>query len=345
MSKLILVPLESVPSRYTYFWASHLPKMLKQHVTEDLVVIGVDDTPQEATTGAFLNFAYTNIFKAKQAQKIAEMFVNNEVKDGDVFLFTDAWNPTILQVRYMIDLLDIKAKIASIWHAGSYDPQDFLGRKIKAKAWSYNSERAFYEACDMNYFATQFHFEMFASAMLNISYQKHCIAGFPMEYIKDVCYSSKEKTLITFPHRLSEEKNYQLFLQLKDMLPEYEFVACQEQKLSKAEYYEILSRTKILFSANKQETLGIGVFEGMMSGAYPLVPDMLSYAEMYPLRFKYNPVLIDNPARLASLIKCIMGDAEYDLSPSKFEIASVYNNYFKGTEMYHSLKTMLGETA
>jgi hypothetical protein len=42
-----------------------------------------------------------------------------------------------------------------------------------------------------------------------------------------------------------------------------------------------------VFSANLQETLGISCYEGALVGAIPMVPDRLSYTEMYKDQFKY----------------------------------------------------------
>jgi hypothetical protein len=43
----------------------------------------------------------------------------------------------------------------------------------------------------------------------------------------------------------------------------------------------------MVFSANLQETLGISCYEGAVVGAIPMVPDRLSYTEMYFDTFKY----------------------------------------------------------
>lgn len=338
MSKIILVPLESVESRYTFFWKEHLPKMMIDNVSPNIVVVNVDDECKPATDGAFLNFAYTNVFKSRQAEHIAKMFATHQIEDGDVFLFADAWNPAILQTRYMIELLNIKAKIASVWHAGSYDPQDFLGRCIKNKAWSFNAERSMFYASDMNFFATEFHLKMLKKTLMVKDVNNCCVTGFPMEYIADKCYSSNDKTYITFPHRIAPEKNINLFKQLQSMLPQYEFVVCQEKQLSKEQYYEVLSKTKILFSANLQETLGIGVFEGLASGAFPLVPNNLSYKEMYPAEFKYSATYMNDVERLAKLIDIIM-KSDFDVANAK---ENVFKKYFCGDEMYKTLKQMLG---
>jgi hypothetical protein len=44
----------------------------------------------------------------------------------------------------------------------------------------------------------------------------------------------------------------------------------------------------MVFSANLQETLGISCYEGAVVDAVPMVPDRLSYSEMYTDMFKYE---------------------------------------------------------
>ena len=91
--------------------------------------------PPATTPGAFLNFGGTNIYKSTQIEKIARAFTNGEVKSGDHILFTDAWHPGIINIKYMSELLGIKVITHGLWHAGSYDPADFLGRLIGDAPW------------------------------------------------------------------------------------------------------------------------------------------------------------------------------------------------------------------
>ena len=70
-------------------------------------------------------------------------------------------------------------------------------------------------------------------------------------------------------------------------MPEYKFIVCQEHNFTKDEYHDLLERSKMVFSANIQETLGISCYEGALAGAIPMVPDRLSYKEMYSEEFKY----------------------------------------------------------
>ena len=119
-----VIDLEAVDTRYTAQWKKHLPLQLRNNTDKEVVVISGGETPQATTPGAFLNFGGTNVYKSKQLEQIGEMFCNGTVKNGDYFLYTDAWNPTVIQLRYMAELLGVNITIGGMWHAGSYDPQD-----------------------------------------------------------------------------------------------------------------------------------------------------------------------------------------------------------------------------
>jgi hypothetical protein len=203
----------------------------------------------------------------------------------------------------MSELLGIPVKIHALWHAGSYDPQDFLGRLIGDAPWVRHSEKAFFSAIDHNYFATQFHINMFVENLLEVPQGKITNvagslmregkivrSGWPMEYMPDTLSMYKEmdkRDLILFPHRIAPEKQVEIFRDLKEQLPQYEFVVCQDQQLTKNEYHNLLGEAKLVFSANLQETLGISMYEGAIVNAVPMVPDRLSYSEMFADVWKY----------------------------------------------------------
>jgi hypothetical protein len=297
---IYVVDLEAVDTRYTKQWKTHVPELLQRELSEPVTVISGGETPQATTPGAFLNFGGTNVYKSKQLEQIGELFCAGEVKDGDYFLYTDAWNPTVIQLKYMAELLGVKIKIGGLWHAGSYDSQDFLGRLIGDKPWVRHAEKSMYEVFDHNFFASAFHIKMFYS-VLNHPWQivwsdgmfsdgKITRTGWPMEYMADTLapYTGLEKRdIILFPHRIAPEKQPEIFKDLQQSLPQYKFVMCQEQQLSKDEYHTLLGEAKMVFSANLQETLGISWYEGALVDAIPMVPDRLSYSEMAIDDFKY----------------------------------------------------------
>jgi len=294
---LYLIDLESVESRYTKQWKTHFPTLLERNGIDVTVIEGPSDIPAATTPGAFLNFGGTNIYKSAQLEQIAKLFCEGKIKDGDYFLYTDAWNPTVIQLKYMAELLGIKLRIGGMWHAGSYDPQDFLGRLIGDASWVRKAEMSMYDCYDDNFFATQFHIDLFTNTFWDddrdIDRQLlHSIrqVGWPMEYIEtdlsEYANLAKED-IILFPHRIAPEKQPEVFDYIAEQMPEYQFIKCQELNLTKPEYHTLLGRAKLVFSANLQETLGISVYEGLAVGAIPMVPDRLSYTEMWSDTFKY----------------------------------------------------------
>jgi len=183
----------------------------------------------------------------------------------------------------------VDIRIGGLWHAGSYDPHDFLGRLIGNKPWVRHAEQSMYECYDHNFYATQFHIDLFKKAF-NTDNSKIVRTGWPMEYLQNTLSmykGMKKRDLILFPHRIAPEKQVEIFRDLKEHLPQYEFVICQEQELTKNEYHNLLGEAKMVFSANLQETLGISWYEGALVDAIPMVPDRLSYSEMAIDAFKY----------------------------------------------------------
>ena len=298
-----IVDLESIPTRYTCEWKSHVPKLLKEQGHEVYVIDGPYNLPSTTTPGMFLNFAATNIYKSAQVEKFSRLISENSIKDGDYFFFTDAWHPGVINLRYMADLLGIKIKIGGLWHAGSYDKWDGLGRLIGNADWVRCAEKSFFYAIDHNYFATDFHIDMFLFNLLDLgrladaeivdkmlACKKIVRTGWPMEYMAETLSPYRYQTkrdLILFPHRIAPEKQVEIFKDLARCLPEYDWVVCQEQQLSKHEYHTLLGQSKMVFSANLQETLGISMYEGALVNSMPLVPDRLSYCEMYAKEWKY----------------------------------------------------------
>lgn len=284
-----LVGLESHEQRYTGQWGRLLPAQLRRHLKlsradETVRIVRGKAGKQIPTIGAFLNFASTNTFKGAQIGNIAKLFEQGDAKAGDVFLFTDAWHYGVTAVRYMSDLLDIPVKIVALWHAGQYDPHDFLGR-IPDRTWAEHFEKSVFAACDLNVFATDFHIRMFKEAHGIVSDDKILRAGWPMEYMpKTLAPFARiaKRKLVLFPHRIAPEKQVDIFRDLGTEFPDYEFRVCQDQALTKDEYHRLLGEAVAVFSASLQETLGIGLYEGLVCGAMPIAPNRLSYTEMYP---------------------------------------------------------------
>ncbi len=349
MTALYLLPIEAHEQRYTEQWRRYLPEQLQEAakdrgITLDLRLINGEMPDQTPTAGAFLDFAGTNVFKSTQIAEIARRFQRNEVQRNDIFLFTDAWHPGVHQVRYMSALCSVPVQIVGLWHAGHYDPNDFLGRiEMKDGPWARAMERALFEAYNVSAFATQAHIDLFCKGVgVRKDDTRLAKVGWPMEYLSGELEEARrtpKENIVLFPHRVAREKQADMFRELAGEFPDWRFEVCQDRALSKPEYHSLLGRSRVVFSCSLQETLGIGCYEGVLAGAVPVVPDRLSYREMYPKEFRYRsawtmPDTYDQnkPALVAYLRKVLARAADdgFDLGPCRRQLES----FFSGEALY-----------
>lgn len=360
---IYIVDLESISTRYTCQWKQYLPQLFKDQGLDTVVIEGPGDLPNQPTPGMFLNFSATNIYKSVQTEKISQLFLDNQITDGDYFLFTDAWHPGIINVRYMADLLGIKIKMGGLWHAGSYDPWDGLGQLIGNRPWVRHAEKSMFHALDHNYFATHFHIDMFCenllfndaqaeitdfSAQHLLDSKKIIRAGWPMDYLAQelaAYQGATKRDLVVFPHRIAPEKQLDIFLDLKKNMPNVEFVVCQDQPLTKHQYHTLLSEAKVVFSANLQETLGISWYEGALVGATPLVPSRLSYKEMALAPFRYPSIWTESfdayllhRAELIELLTYHINNYTEFLPSLNNQVRKLKNQYFSGDQIVEQIK-------
>lgn len=355
MRNFFIVPIEPIETRYTKHWYTELPKQFKKNLTEFNVIqleVGFSEVPN--TEGAFFNFAATMEFKARQAMAISSMFGEGKVKDGDVFFYTDYWNPTAHNVRYMADLLGIDVKIVGVCHAGAWDPADILGQKFKNRAWAKSLEVSLDHVYDYKIFATRFSRSLYEGD-IGMSWENK-VTGFPMEYYDDILTpywdldnKPQKENIVVFPHRKSPEKNLGLFQELAKRLPEYEFVVAMDVCKTKEDYHNLLYRSKLAFSASLQETLGISIgIEALRCGCSVLVPDRLSYKEMGFLPASRYPGNIANKVdaqREEADVDYLVGRVReamdsYNLGLVKKEHDANYNQFFRGDLLYEVLNRL-----
>jgi hypothetical protein len=101
----------------------------------------------------------------------------------------------------------------------------------------------------------------------------------------------------------------------------------------------------MVFSANLQETLGISCYEGAVVDAIPMVPDRLSYSEMYFDVFKYESKWTESwdsyNVYRSDLCRAIMTHMDYyetRLPLLKQQTASLTANFFSAKDMLRNIK-------
>lgn len=302
MKNIYVVDIEYIPTRYSSQWKKWIPSEINNAGLNCVVIDGPDNEDYETTPGGFFNFFETNLYKMVQGQKLAKLFMEDKIQDGDIFLFTDGWHPAVISLRQMINLSGKKVEMFGMFHAGAYDPADILGQTCRENFL--NVEVGYLDCLDKAFFATNFSKNLMLNnlpinkAKKDDLSKKMFVTGFPYNF--DHLYSKEKENKILFPHRISPEKHIELFRKsdkvsddyetIEELLPSFDCIVTLEVTNNKNEFHELLATSKYSVSFADQETWGISVFESLYSGCIPIIPNKLSYKEMYSDEFKYNPL-------------------------------------------------------
>lgn len=297
--KVINLPIEPLEERYSIQWDTWFQmEFVHAFGQNDVVTIYGDPSTGVIESGSFLDVLDTNIYKASQAKNLFSFLRTYNGTDRLVIFFHDLWNPLIANLAYIRDGMGwTNIKICGCLHAGSYDYHDFLSKKKMTK-WAEALENSIFSIVDRIFVATNFHKKIVSCRRL-VNPGKIFVTGFPI-YPKDFVQLGKpyleREHLVVFPHRMDEEKHPERFFSLKYYATNPEtgfykkarFVFTKQKTKTKKEYYELLSQARFAISFAAQETWGIAMQEATFSSAIPLVPDCLSYSELYPDCFKYK---------------------------------------------------------
>lgn len=299
MSKVIYLPFESLPQRYTEMWNE---AFLSAMDIDDVVVWGEQTEPQAIAVGEFLDVYGTIKYKQTQMAAVADLFAAGKVSDGDVFFVPDIFYPGLAAIRYMAELSGVKVKIVSFNHAGRADEDDFVQR---LGYWADTQERAWHQMCDVVLVGSRYHghrvHKAFGYEGLAIDYKGLATvtgAVWSKAWMDKMCEGldfTKEEYCI-FPHRPSAEKRFELFLSVALCNPELQFVitSCGNNRLegvklpanvkylhnlTKKEYFQVFAHAKYYFSCAFQETFGYTIQEAIYFGCEIIAPNYASYPE------------------------------------------------------------------
>lgn len=298
MGRIIYIPLENLKERYTIM----MNKVITQYA--DKVLYPDVQVPDQIQHGQFLDVAGTIRFKSAQLEMIASMFLNGNVREGDVFLVGDIFFPGIESIRYMSELLKIKVKIVGFNYAGRADETDFVQQ---LGSWADYSENGYHEICDLIFVGSHFHAKRVVD-YFDVPAEKIKVTGYiwDRDYVEGVFdLPVKKEPIVIWPHRPCSEKGVEIFLWFaKKTKRKIVVTSCgrknqnfaeklpsnvkYEYDLSKADYYKWLSRSEFYLSTAYQETFGYTLQEAIHFNCKVLVPNRACYPEMVPESNLYN---------------------------------------------------------
>lgn len=310
---IVLLPIEPLEERYSKQWldwtleyfnsADHYAHYTPKDLTYDVLL---PESYGSIKNGQFLDCIQTNAFKAKQLQMAIDWISKQDERvlrnPQTVFLLHDGWFPGIEMLAYIRSAMGYSFRIAACLHAGTWDTHDFTFR-TGMSIWARGIETSWMAIYDHIFVATEFHKTLMqqSGVFTNPIAAPISVTGFPIFYPPQselMFPQDTKKDLVVFPHRTAPEKRNALFEVLAERaakVPELRHLSFVQTKaactsdnptIAKEQYYDLLRSARYAVSFATQETWGIAMQESVMCGCIPIVPDRLSYREMYPPCFR-----------------------------------------------------------
>jgi len=302
MKTIYLLDSKTIDYKYIKDWQNNIEDMLVNHIQRngiqkkvvtlyDVDLNGlalIDDTP----------LTYKDIIsqQTKMMEKITRMFETGQIKDRDHFVFFDAWNPIIFQIKYLAVAFRMKVIIHGFWHMGSFNKTSYLYFTTD-RTWLRNTEKALVAAIDHNYYDTDYHYGLIKALFKSLgprnminAQSKMIKAGPPMEHVLQYAKEfegTKKRDMIVFPDRAVPHRQLAIFKELQLALPQYEWVCVHERALNKQQYHGILASAKYIFSADTTDSACISSYEAIMHKCIPMVPNRLNFTEVVPDKWRY----------------------------------------------------------
>lgn len=354
MTKLFYIPIEPLEERYTEQWYRQFPVEFAC-AGYDVVRIDGEVLTNFVDVGAFLPMNSTVHYKNSQMMKVAKLFQDKQVSNGDVFFIGDTEFWGLESIRLMADMNGIHVKIFSFLHAASYTKEDAF--EIAASYQKY-TELGWILSCDKVFVGSHYHRQAFLDRRAYPYARDHDIMAIEKKIVvtgnplfKDdyaLAEMPEKKDQLIISNRFDWEKRPNMSLSfayiLKKKFPDLRIVVTTSRPkfksnkqwlvdmargmeqdgiieihegLSKKEYHTLLAESKVMLSNSIEENFGYCIAEAMVYNTYPLLKAELSH-----------PELVSNDPRLLFRDEDEIVGKVISLMNSNFDVTNYCDKYY-----------------
>jgi glycosyltransferase involved in cell wall biosynthesis len=290
------LPLEPLDKRYTVqtrrlFYEGFSRYFDVRVVDGEVLTVEIEGVLKNV---GFLDAYGTVHWKAQQLKKLAWLFREGRIKDGD-FMFVEDEEFPLEWIRYMERMSRFgKLNLFAFCHAGTWIETDEIS--VRMGDILPPVEEGWLKMLDGIFVGSEFHRQEILKRYSGLV-DKIFVTGLPfdaksiIEKVGIVDWKSKENNIL-FTGRLHPEKQPELFDRLIEILKEegYNVVGIKtlEKNLTKEEYYKLLSRSKVMVSFALQENFGFSFREALTLNCVSIVPNRLAYVEYVPKELRYD---------------------------------------------------------
>jgi len=264
--------------RYSNWFGFEITKSLEKYWKAFLITPTMDGVGDQDTSKDFQPLYESIVYELRSLHTL-----HKYAKKNDVIIVLDPSFPGyVVNIRTWFD-----GPIITYCHATSLNEKDIFENK---RQYKWQLEKAFLSSCNVVLVATQYHKQKLRNGGLKTHIE---VIGFPFpktlsDFINSSLYHKQYQRngRILVPSRQHSQKiDLTVYNQVKSKVPID--IAYFDNW---TDYYVALMTYGCVASFAVEETFGIAPAEALALGTPVLVPDALSYSELYNSKYKYRSV-------------------------------------------------------
>lgn len=250
---------------------------------------------------------YPILNNAVVSENLGHLLFRNEIQDGDIVLFPNARDQLASYLHEYRLETNLKIHLIGFWHDGVYNINGELrnkilgGSRISKLKWNTALESMLINSYDYNLISSTSNYNRFFSTygiknrenIFQVKTPFSRTTEMIESFIKDEGHVKDE--LIVMNSRKNSPQDEQIFKYIQSDFPQYTFLKFDDWEFTETEYYRLLSKAKILILTNRADANPYNVYEAMVLGCIPIIPDIPIYENVFNDRWKYDELLITPP--------------------------------------------------
>lgn len=224
-------------------------------------------------------------------------FDTGQISANDTFIFTNAWSPNATYVKHWAEICKVEIKLIGFWtHEANINGQ----KPLHTQTWRKFSELASFRCLDKSYFISNYYKELVQPLVSKYIYAERVkVISYPLDYLslemsayKDSYY---KQNIIVFPWSKYTELHEQIVYDFIRAYKDIHVLFAQERKpLERPLLLDQISKAKLAFLPYKSANIGEEIYECLLLGTIPLVPDLKGFENLVPAEFRYPPEWTEN---------------------------------------------------
>lgn len=211
----------------------------------------------------------------------------------DKFVFPNAWTSMTVYVKHWSENYNIPVEMIGLWSRGCYINQDPEYRPMNDRNWRKVHERASFRCLDRSYFISEYHKEQFRIYVSKFVFPERLnISAFPLDYLNMELLQYKDdyykQNMIIFPWDKYSQLHEQIMYDFIRVFKDIKVIFAQEKEpLPRHQLLIQLAKTKVALLPYEHPNIGKEIYECLILGTIPLVPDIEGMRELVPEQFRY----------------------------------------------------------